>query len=113
MPYIAIITAQKLSSIQKETIKSELGRLITIIPTKTEAGLFIDFSDGHSLYKAGAEVPAAFIDVRLHTRAALEPKKQFTKETFDLLTRELGIKPEHMYLTIAEFDNWGAGGSLL
>jgi phenylpyruvate tautomerase PptA (4-oxalocrotonate tautomerase family) len=110
MPYISVITAQRLSSTQKETIKSELGRLITIIPAKTEATLLIDFSEGHSMYKAGAEVPAAFIDVRLWTKAELEPKKQFTKETFELLTRELGLKPEHIYLTITEFENWGSGG---
>jgi hypothetical protein len=55
MPYIAINTSVKLSAAQKEKIKAELGRLITIIPTKTEVGLLIDLSDSRIIYKAGKE----------------------------------------------------------
>jgi phenylpyruvate tautomerase PptA (4-oxalocrotonate tautomerase family) len=112
MPYVAINTVQQLSTVQKEKIKAELGRLICLIPTKNEAGLLVDFSDGRTMYRAGEEVPAAFIDVRLYTKAALEPKKAFTQAAFDLLARELGIKKEHMYLNIIELENWGGGGAL-
>ncbi|MDR2607695.1 MAG: hypothetical protein LBC57_04820 [Treponema sp.] len=112
MPYIAVNTVQTLSPALQERIKAELGRFISVIPTKEEAGLLVDFSGGHSIYKAGKEVNGAFIDLRLYKKADLEPKKKFTKEVFELLTRELGIKKEHMYLTIIELDTWGSGGDL-
>ena len=112
MPYIAINTTQELSENQKEKIKTELGRLITIIPTKTEAGLLIDFSGSRTVYKAGKKVQSAFIDLRLYHKSEYEPKKKFTEETFDLFARELGLEKENMYLTIMEFDNWGAAGTL-
>jgi phenylpyruvate tautomerase PptA (4-oxalocrotonate tautomerase family) len=112
MPYIAVNTVQQLSIAQKEKIKAELGRLICLIPTKNEAGLLVDFSDGRTMYRAGEKVPAAFIDVRLYNKAALEPKKAFTQAVFDLFAQELGIKKEHMYLNIIEFENWGSGGVL-
>ena len=112
MPYIAINTTQKLSDAQKEKIKTELGRLIAIIPTKTEAGLLVDFSDSRTVYKAGENVPGAFIDLRLFHKSDFEPKKKFTEETFEMFSRELGLKKENMYLTIMEFDNWGSGGTL-
>jgi len=111
MPYIAINTSVKLSDKQKEKIKTELGRLITVIPTKTEAGTLVDFSDSRTSYKAGENVSGAFIDVRLFHKADFESKKKFTEETFKMLSRELGLKEENMYLSILEFENWGSGGT--
>ena len=111
MPYIAINTAQKLSEAQKEKLKTELGRLIPIIPTKSEAGLLINFSDSKTFYMAGENVNGAFIEVRLYGKADFEPKKKLTEEIFEMFTRELGIKKEHMYLNILELDNWGTAGT--
>ena len=112
MPYIAINTSQKLSDAQKEKIKAELGRLIAIIPTKIEAYLMVDFSDARTFYKAGQKVEGAFIDLRLFRKSEFEPKKKFTEETLKMLSSELGIKKENMYLTIMEFDDWGSDGTL-
>ena len=111
MPYIAINSTQNLSTVQKEKIKAEFGRLIAIIPTKAEAGLLIDFSGGRTFFKAGEKVDGAFIEIRLFRKAEFEPKKKFTEETFELFSRELGLKKENMYLTIMEFDNWGSAGT--
>ena len=112
MPYIAINTVQELSETQKEKIKTDLGRLMSIIPTKTEAGLLIDFSGGHTLYKGGVKVDGAFIDIRIFGKSELEPKALYTVEVFSLLNRELGLKKDNMYLTISEFENWGSRGEL-
>jgi phenylpyruvate tautomerase PptA (4-oxalocrotonate tautomerase family) len=112
MPYIAINTTQELSPALKETIKAALGRLVAFIPTKAEAGLLVDFSGGHTFFKAGKEAAGAFIDLRLFHKSEIEPKKKFTEETFSLLAGELGLKPENMYLTITEFETWGSAGIL-
>jgi phenylpyruvate tautomerase PptA (4-oxalocrotonate tautomerase family) len=112
MPYIAINTVEKLSASKEEAIKAEIGRLITIIPTKTEGGLLIEFSGGHSLYRGGAKVNGAYVEVRLYQPSDFEAKKKFTEEVFSLLSRELGIEKNHMYLNIIELENWGGGGTL-
>ena len=112
MPYIAINTSQELNTLQKEKIKAELGRLMEIIPTKTEASLLIDFSGGRTLYKGGINVDGAFIDIRLFGKSELEPKKQYTAKVFQLLTRELGIQKENIYLNIGEYETWGSNGEL-
>ena len=111
MPYIAVNTTQKLSDAMKEKIKAELGRLITLIPTKTESGLLVDFSGDRTIYMAGKNVDGAFIELRLLNKFELEPKKKFTEEVFEMLSRELGLKKENMYLNILEFSDWGAGGT--
>ena len=113
MPYIAVNTSQTLSADQKEKIKTELGRLITLIPGKTEAVTLIDFSDSRTIYKNGVKVTGAFIDVRLFQKADFEPKKLFTEKVFVLFSKELGIEKENMYLTIVEFENWGFAGTLI
>jgi len=110
MPYIAVNTTQVLSPALKERIKGELGRLIAILPGKDEDGLFVDFSGGRNIYKAGKEVEGAFIDLRVYKKSPLDAKKAFTKEVFDLLDRELDIKKNHVYLSIGEYENWGADG---
>jgi phenylpyruvate tautomerase PptA (4-oxalocrotonate tautomerase family) len=112
MPYIAVNTVQKLSEEKQEKLKAEFGRLISIIPTKNEAGLLVDFSGDRVLYKAGAKVNGAFVELRLFRKADFEAKKKFTEEIFALFSRELGIEQGNIYLTILEFDNWGSGGTL-
>ena len=112
MPYIAINTVQELNDEKKEKLKAELGRLMSIIPTKTEAGLLIDFSGGHTLYKGGKKISGAFIDLRLFGKSELGAKKQYTAEVLSLLTRELDIPKEHMYFTIGEYETWGSNGEL-
>ncbi|GHV38032.1 hypothetical protein AGMMS49546_07600 [Spirochaetia bacterium] len=112
MPYIAINTTEKLSNEKKDTIKSELGRLIAVIPTKNESGLLIDFSGDHSFYRAGTPVNGAYVEIRLFHKSDFEPKKKFTEGVFDLLSKELGIDKGHMVLNIIELENWGGGGTL-
>ena len=112
MPYIGINTSQTITDSKKEKIKTELGRLISIIPTKNEAGTMVDFSDSRTIYKAGEKISGAFVELRLFHKSDFEAKKKFTEEVFELLSNELGIKKEHIYFNIMEFENWGSGGSL-
>ena len=112
MPYIALNTSQKLPEAKKEKIKAEFGRIVTNIPTKTEAVTMIDFSDDRTMYKEGEKIDGAFVDLRLFKKAEFEAKKKFTEETFEMLNRELGIKNENFYLNIIEFENWGSGATL-
>jgi phenylpyruvate tautomerase PptA (4-oxalocrotonate tautomerase family) len=113
MPYIAINTSLEISETQKEIIKTELGRLITIIPTKTESGLMIDFSDKRTFYKAGKKVDGVFIDLRLLHQFDFDAKKKFTEEVIEMIHQKMNVSKENIYVTIMEFDNWGAIGTLV
>jgi len=113
MPYIAINTTEKLSDAQKETVKAELGRLVTIIHGKTEANLFIDISDSRTMYRAGKSISGAFVDLRLWRQSEFEGKKQFTESALEMLSRELGLSKENIWLNIMELDTWGNNGTLM
>jgi phenylpyruvate tautomerase PptA (4-oxalocrotonate tautomerase family) len=110
MPYIQVTIGQKLSALQKETLKSELGRLIAIIPGKSEQSLIVNIQDGPSLYMGGTEVPSVYIDLRIYGKTDPEVKKRFTREIFTLITREFAIPAARQYLTISEHDHWGYEG---
>jgi phenylpyruvate tautomerase PptA (4-oxalocrotonate tautomerase family) len=112
MPYLAINLAQKLSQAQKETVIAEFGRLITVIPGKTEDTLMVDLSDDRALYMGGQAGPCAYVDLRMYTKTTQEAKQRFTKDASAFLVRELGIREERVYLTIAEYDQWGYDGAL-
>jgi phenylpyruvate tautomerase PptA (4-oxalocrotonate tautomerase family) len=110
MPYLQVTIGQKLSAPQKETLKSELGRLISVIPGKTEPDLIVSVQDSGSLYMGGTEAPAVYIDLRVYTKTDPEAKKHFAGEVFAFIAREFGIPAARQYLTISEYDHWGYDG---
>lgn len=112
MPYISVQTSAELSTVKAETLKAELGRLITIIPGKTEPDLMVDLAGSRTMYLDGKAAPCAYIDLRVYTKTEPDAKKRFTRETFALIQRELNIPPANQYMTITEFDSWGYDGEL-
>jgi hypothetical protein len=109
VPYISVDIGQKLSGSQKESLKAELGRLISLIPGKTEEELIVKIQDS-ALYMGGAEVPCVYIDLRIYGKTSHEAKTRFTREIFAFIAREFGVPPDRQYLTIGEYDNWGYDG---
>ena len=113
MPYIAVNTSLSLSDAQRETVKTELGKLIEILPGKSEASLMIDFSDARPMYFRGAPMSGcAFMDVRLYGKSETEAKKQFVQQVFRMMEHVLGVKSSEMFLNITEMEQWGSGGIL-
>lgn len=110
MPYLALNTSENLSDAQKEKLKSEIGRIIALIPGKSEKVTMVDLSGGRSMYMGGAALPCAYVDVKVYTKADPDGKKCFALEMFKLLEQELGIKKDNVYLSIDEFDHWGSRG---
>lgn len=110
MPYISVAIGQKLSAPQKDRLKSELGRLISIIPGKTEPDLLVNIQDNGFLSMGGTETPSVYIDLRMLGKTDLEAKKRFTREVFACITRLFDIEAARQYLTISEYDHWGYDG---
>ncbi|GMO30052.1 MAG: hypothetical protein LBG79_02260 [Spirochaetaceae bacterium] len=110
MPYLSISVGEKLNAVQREKLKTEMGRLITIIPGKSEADLILHINDSGVMYSGGAELSCAYIDLRVYTKTTEEAKKRFTREACVFMSKEFGIPVERQYLTIREFENWGYDG---
>lgn len=111
MPYLSLRTSQKITDEKKHTVVSALGKLISIIPGKTENDLIVDLSSGLEMFIAGNRAPSAYIDIRIYTKAPEDAKSSFTREVIALVSRELNIKNEAIYMTVSEFDHWGYDGA--
>ena len=111
MPFISVNVSGSLTKLQKDDIKSRLGKLIEILPTKSEKGLMVDISDNHSLYYAGEEMEkAAFVDLRLYKESPFDEKREFFKKVCDMLAEVAGIDAGNIYCNMFELSNWGSRG---
>ncbi|MFL0250378.1 phenylpyruvate tautomerase MIF-related protein [Clostridium neuense] len=113
MPFINSKVTVKMDDTKKETLKNELGNLISLIPGKSESWLMVGFEDNYSLYfKGDKKEKAAFVEVKIFGGADKTSKNNLTANICDLFERELQIPKDSIYITIQEIDTWGWNGSL-
>jgi phenylpyruvate tautomerase PptA (4-oxalocrotonate tautomerase family) len=113
MPFIAISTTVTLKMEEKDAIAHELGKIIALIPNKSEAVLMIDISDGHTMYFAGQKMArCAFVDVRCYKPAPFDNNKAFTEAVFKILQDAAGLQANEVYVSLSELPVWGTKGSL-
>lgn len=113
MPYIELKTTASLSDTKKNELKTELGKIITQIPGKTEAVTMIGLQGNYDLYLGGKNLdPGAYVEVKMYKEADFESKAAVTEDIFQLLESSLGIEKDNIYVTYFEQQVWGAKGSL-
>ena len=109
MPYINVKTNNIIPIDKEEAIKDKIGKEITLIG-KTENWLMVDFNDNCHLYFKGSTVePIAYVEVKLYGTST--EYNELTGAITSILEEELGIKPENIYISYFETQNWGYGGS--
>ena len=112
MPYISMRTSKKLSDAQKEAVKSGFGKLISIIPTKSESGLMVDISDSSTFFFRGELADAAYINIKMLGTAERDVKEELTTEIFKMLNEATGLEIPNIYLSYGEYPVWGSRGTL-
>ncbi len=113
MPFISIHTTKKLGRDERDTIKTALGKEISMLPNKSEAVLMTEFIGGTDMYFGGEEKEnCAFVEIRLFRTAPYEAKKAYTELIFRTLEETLGLAEGEIYVTYVELDTWGTKGSL-
>lgn len=113
MPYIQVVTSKKLQTDQKELIKNELGKAISLIPGKSEEVLMLCFQDGATLYFQGQKKEnTAFVEVNLHGSAELKDKKKLVEKISEILKQQMQTEGNNLFISIPEYPNWGFRGQL-
>lgn len=114
MPYINVKTNQKIDSATAETIKSQLGQAISIVPGKSESWLMVELEDERKLYfKGDGSAPLAIVTVEIYGSASSAAYSKLTGEISSILNSGLGISPSNCYVKYYETSNWGWNGSNL
>lgn len=111
MPFIDSKVTIKLSETQRDTLKTELGKLISTIPGKSETFLMVGFADEYPLYFGGNALDkGAFIEVKIFGTASDSSLETLTQQICELYERELGIPPKSIYVKYEFATHWGWNG---
>lgn len=111
MPFIDSKVTVSLNSQKKEAIKSKLGRAISLL-NKSESYLMVGFEDNYDLYMAGQKLEkGAFVSVSLFGKASSSSYDRMTGEICKILSEELGIPGDKVYVTYTPVSDWGWNGS--
>ena len=111
MPFINVKTNVSASDEQKTSIKSALGRAITAIPGKSEGWLMVGIEADYDLWFKGEDAPAAMVEVSIYGSASSNALTTLTSHITGILTDQLKISSDRIYVKYSETDNWGWNGS--
>ena len=111
MPFINLKTSAKISAENEATLIKEFGKIITLIPGKTERWLMLNFSDECRMAFAGnKDSETAFVTVELLGTTTDAVYDKLTSAITDTVSNTLEVNPERIYVKYAEFSHWGYAG---
>ncbi len=110
MPFINVKTNININD--KDSVKAELGKLIEIIPGKSEAWLMVNIEDNENLYfKGDKNTPNLFVEVKIYGNVSNSILDKFTQEATKSFNKLLGINPSRIYIKYELVENWGWNGN--
>ena len=111
MPFINLKTSAKISAENEETLRKEFGKIITLIPGKTEAWLMLNFEDKCRMaFKGTADQDTAYVNVELLGGASDKAYADMTHAICATVSYVLGVPFNRIYVKYAEFTHWGSAG---
>ena len=111
MPFINVKTNVAVPDEIAIDIKSALGLAITAIPGKSEGWLMVGIEPEYMLWFKGTNEPAAMVEVSIYGGASHNAKTTLTSHITGILTNNLGISSDRIYVKYTETENWGWNGS--
>jgi hypothetical protein len=111
MPLIKATTSLALTEEKKRELKEDFGKLIEIIPGKTEKWLMVAVDDGVYTAFAGEDSsPALMVEVDLLGAASTEVYASLTEAICKRMQERLNIDGTRIYVKYKEFSVWGWNG---
>lgn len=111
MPYIGLKISSEISDEKELELKSALGKIITIIPGKSESGLMVCIEDRQKMYFRGNnDAPTAYVEVKIYGKSTPEAYNNMTAALCETFMKLLGIPPDRTYIKYEECFIWGWNG---
>lgn len=111
MPFIQTKLNIRLTPEKEANIKEKLGRAIALFPGKSEYWLMLQFEDNCRLWFRGYNsFPIAMVEVKLFGGAEAAVSEKMTAEICRILSEELEIQPDHVYVNYTFSETWGWNG---
>ncbi|MEE0060893.1 MAG: phenylpyruvate tautomerase MIF-related protein [Acutalibacteraceae bacterium] len=111
MPYINTTANINITKEKEEIIKSRYAQAVSIIG-KGEAYLMLGFNSGVSMYFGGKnDSPLAFVEVKFLGNASSDKLNALTGEICKIISEELNIAPDKIYVKYEPTEHWGWNGA--
>jgi hypothetical protein len=111
MPFIDSKITLSVTEDKKEKIKTRLGQAVRLLG-KSETYLMVGFADNYDLYMGGNKLEkGAYVSVSLFGNATPDAYEKMTGEICTILSEELGIPGNAVYVTYHGINDWGWNGS--
>lgn len=108
MPFIDVKTNIKIEN--KEVLKGELGRLISLIPGKSESWLMVDIEDNQNMYFKGSDAPLMMVEVKIYGSASESALNNFTLSVTNSLSLVYNVPKNRIYVSYFMTPFWGYDG---
>ncbi len=110
MPFINTKVTTEISFEKEEILKEKFGKAISLIG-KPESYLMLSFEENCRLWFAGSnDDDTAFVEVALLHSAPKSSYEKLTAEICNILSDELCIPQERIYVKFSETEYWGHSG---
>ena len=110
MPCIQMSTNQNVSNEKKEVLKTRFGQAIELIPGKSEKWLMCVFHPTWEMWFQGRQERLAFLEVGIYGQPKEDSLNRLTEELMEIISSELAIAKEHIYIKYAMTPCWGWNG---
>ena len=111
MPFINTKTTVSLSKSKKDSLTAEICRITRECLGKGENWVMTGFEDNASLFFQGDSAAVAYVEVKNFGTPSAAGTSQMTGKLCHLLSGELSIPADHIYVAYFPTDNWGWNGS--
>ncbi len=112
MPYIDAKISCSVTPDQKDALKTELGKAISLLD-KPESFLMIGIQDKYDLYFGGVRMEkGAYVSIAMLGEPAREKDEAMTARVTELLQEILDIPARFIYVSYQGIRDWGWRGKL-
>ncbi len=112
MPYISTKTNIDLAKDKRDALAARYGKIISLVPGKTERWLMLSFDDKVPMYFGGkSDKPMAYIEMSIFGEASYSVYDKLTAAVCEAVSAETGIAPADIYVKYEEAEHWGWNGS--
>ena len=111
MPFINVKTNVAVPDEIAIDIKSALGLAITAIPGKSEGWLMVGIEPEYDLWFKGEDATAAMVEVSIFGSASSNALTTLTSHITGILTDNIGVPSDRIYIKYTGTNDWGWNGS--
>ncbi len=111
MPYIELKTTATVSDSKAQNLKAAFGKAIECFPGKTESWLMVNIEDQKKMwFKGDNSRGCAMVSVDLLGSVSSSASEKMTARLCEVLSSELSLSPDRVYVKYSGFSDWGWNG---